>query len=93
MHLKPFGVSSLRSELVPIDSVAEEAAAFLAIKIANHCSGIAVVVVWLAVLAKRTEHVAVADADDAMGTCTEMVCMNDSYNLAEESETAGKCRT
>lgn len=33
------------------------------------------------------------DADDAMGTCTEMVCKSDNYNLAEESETAGKCRT
>lgn len=39
----------------------------------------------------QTLHV--ADADDAMETCTEMVCRSDNYNLAGELETTGKCQT
>lgn len=91
MHLKPIAGRLIHFESVPIDSDAEEAAEFLVIAIANQSFGIAAEGVWLAAWVMRIIHV--TEADDAMGTCTEMVRMSDIYNLAEESVTAGKCRT
>lgn len=91
MHLKRVDVNLNRFESVPIDSDAEEAAEFLAIKVANQSSEIAAEVVRWVVLVMQTLHV--TDADDAMGTCTEMACRSDNYNLAEELVATGKCLT